>query len=153
MKRAMAIVAFALLPPVGTAPSLRAQILADDGSIRALSRARSLKCSFPWHSSADWAADEPKLKTGAQDFSFHIDGIDRAKRAARIIGNAGAEDLAVLVGGDSVSFLEQTPAGAVNVTTVYAWRNKAGSFKAVHSRHTSIGGPSPSQSYGQCQSW
>jgi hypothetical protein len=153
MKRAMAIFALALLALPGTAPSLAAQILADDSSVKALARARSLKCSFPWYSSADWDADEPKLKTGVQDFAFHIDGIDRTKRAARLIGNAGAEDLVVLVGDDSVSFVEQTPAGAVNVTTVYAWRNKAGSFKAVHSRHTSIGGPSPSQNYGQCLSW
>jgi len=153
MKRAIAIVALALLAPVSTVPSLGAQILADDSSIRALARARSLKCSFPWSSSADWDADDPKLKTAVQDFSFHIDAIERTKRTARIIGNAGAEDLVVLVGDDSVSFVEQTPAGAVNVTTVYAWRNKAGTFKAVHSRHTSIGGPSPSQSYGQCQSW
>jgi hypothetical protein len=93
------------------------------------------------------------VKDGRQDFEFHIDGIDHGRRTARIIGNAGAEDLLVFGGADSVAFVEQVPVGAVNVTTVYAWRDTQGRFKSVHSRHTAIGGPSPSQNYGFCQAW
>jgi len=129
------------------------QIMAEEHDVRALSAARSLKCSFPWFASTDWGGDEPKVKTAGQEFGFHIDGIDRVKRSARIIGNAGADDLAATYGAASVSFIERVPVGSVNVTTVYAWRDKAGRFKAVHSRHTAIGGPSPSQNYGYCQAW
>lgn len=134
--------------------SVAAQVVAEAGSVRALRDARSLKCTLPWYASADWDEDEPKFKTAAQaGFAFHIDGIDHAKGTARIIGNGGAEDLTVLRGDSTVSFVERVPVGTLNVTTVYAWRNKAGHFKAVHSRHTAIGGPSPSQNFGWCQPW
>jgi hypothetical protein len=133
---------------------LYAQLAPDAGAVRALSSARSLKCSFPWYSSADWNDDRPTLKNATQtDFGFHIDGIDYGKGVARLIGNAGAEDLTPVRGDSSVSFIERVPVGTLNVTTVYAWRNKAGHFKAVHSRHTAIGGPSPSQNYGSCEPW
>jgi hypothetical protein len=148
-----AAVAALLFLSVSSPKLSAAQTVAEDEAIRALSEARSLKCSFPWYSSADWDADEPKMKSDGQEFAFHIDGIDRTKRSARIIGNAGAEDLAATWGTHSISFIERVPVGSVNLTTVYAWRNKAGGFKAMHSRHTAIGGPSPSQNYGYCQFW
>lgn len=144
-------VAFAIL--VGSSELRAVQIIPEDSALRALSEARSLKCSFPWYSSAAWDRDQPQVKSAGQDFGFQIDGIDYRKRSARIIGNAGADDLAVTQGTGSVSFIEQVPVGSVNLTTVYAWRDKAGRFKAVHSRHTAIGGPSPSQNYGYCQAW
>jgi hypothetical protein len=130
---------------------------------RTLLSARSFKCQFPWFASADWDSDQPTVKKGKQDdFGFHIDGIDHSRQIARLIGNVGSDDLAVVQGGDSVTFIEIVPAGTVNVTTVYAWRNPDGRFKAAHSRHTvigvlapgiSVGGPAPSQNYGYCQVW
>ncbi|MGH8567718.1 MAG: hypothetical protein ACREXU_06795, partial [Gammaproteobacteria bacterium] len=61
--------------------------------------ARSLKCSFPWFASTDWDADQPAVKASTQkDFAFHIEGIDYSKSVARLIGNAGAEDLTVTRG-------------------------------------------------------
>ena len=133
---------------------LAAQTFPDAATIRALKDARSLKCTFPWYASADWNADQPQIKSATQkEFGFQIDGIEYRAAKARIIGNGGADDLTVIPGTDSVSFIERAPIGAVNVTTVYAWRNKAGHFKAVHSRHIAIAGPSPSQNYGSCQVW
>ena len=133
---------------------LVAQTFPDAAAIRALTEARSLKCTFPWYASADWDADQPQIKSANQkEFVFRIDGIEYRTSRARIIGNAGADDLTAVQGTDSVSFIERVPVGSVNLTTVYAWRNKAGNFKAVHSRHTAIGGPSPSQNYGYCQVW
>jgi hypothetical protein len=134
--------------------SAQAQLNPDDSSWKALRGARSLKCAFPWFASADWEKDQPQLKSATQqELDFQIDGIDYRNSKARIIGNAWAEDLLVFQGTDSTSFIEQTPVGAVNLTTVFAWRDKSGRFKAVHSRHTAIGGPSPSQNYGHCQVW
>lgn len=130
------------------------QILPPEAAMRRLGEARSLKCAFSQYASADWNADEPAIKAARQDdFTFHIDGIDHVKRAARLIGNAGAEDLVATRGDATVSFVERVPVGTLNVTTVYAWTNRAGYFKAVHSRHTAIDGPSPSQNYGWCQPW
>ena len=93
------------------------------------------------------------MKNSTQNFEFYFDSIDHAKSRARMIGNAGSEDIAAVQGDFTVSFIEIVPVGTINVTTVYAWNNKAGHFKAVHSRHTAIGGPSPSQQYGFCQPW
>lgn len=136
-------------------PVLQAgQIVAPERQWRALMATKSLKCTFPWAGFVEWKADEPKLSYGPQRlFEFHIDGIDHAKGAARIVGNAGSDDLVALDGKSSVSFVETTPAGAINLTTVYAWADKAGRYKAVHSRHTAVGGPSPSQNYGFCEMW
>lgn len=149
LKRAMLAVGMLSVATSG----ISAQLGAPEGNMRDLLSARSLKCSFPWYAAADWNADEPKVKNAGQEFGFHIDSIDRANRSARIIGNAGAEDLGASYGADLVSFIEVVPVGSINLTTVYAWRDKAGRFKAVHSRHTAVGGPSPSQAYGYCQTW
>jgi hypothetical protein len=131
-----------------------AQILPDNKVLQTLMEARSLKCVFPWYASADWDGDEPTARTATQrEFAFNIDGIDHKRQTARLIGNAGADDLLALGGTSTLTFVEQVPAGAINVTTVYAWRDKQGRFKVVHSRHTAIGGPSPSQNYGFCQVW
>ena len=119
----------------------------------ALVAARSLKCTFPSYTSADWDSDKPQLKNSTQEFGFNVDGIDYREGNARLIGNAGAEDLVAIRGNNFVSFIERVPIGTVNVTTVCAWRDKATHFRAVHSRHTAIGGPSPSQNYGTCQIW
>lgn len=128
-------------------------LFATDADREALMSARSLKCTFPLYSSTEWQRDRPTVKTDDQDFGFQIDGIDYSQRTARMIGNAGADDLEVAPGTDTVSFVERVPAGAVNLTTVYAWRDSQGGFKAVHSRHTAIGGPTPSQQYGRCELW
>lgn len=125
----------------------------DAAVMEQLVQARSLKCTFQWFASADWTADQPKLRTAEQDFGFHIDGIDLKAGTARLVGNAGAADLATIRGDSTVTFIEQVPSGAINLTSVFAWRDKERRFKAVHSRHTAIGGPSPSQNYGYCQVW
>ena len=101
--------------------------------------ARSFRCSFPQYSSVDWDRDQPRLRTSTQaDFAFHIDGIDYRTRTARVIGNAGAADLMAMAGVMSVSFIEQTPSGSVNLTSIYAWRDSMGRFKAVVSRHVAL---------------
>ena len=151
MPRPVAVLIALLM--IDLSASTSAQILPKPEALQALVGARSLKCSFPWSADADWDADEPQVKTATQNFEFHIDGIDTLAGKARIIGKGGAEDLIAIRGSDLLTFLERVPAGPVHVTAVYAWRDRAGRFKAVHSRHTAIAGPVPSQSYGFCQVW
>jgi len=120
-----------------------------------LSKLKSLKCEFPTSATSDWQEDvpKPKVKKG-QKFAFHLDGIDSTKGTARIIGNAGAKDLTVVSTPESTHFLETTPSGNLNITTVFDARTKDERYKAVHSRHvTMMGGPLPSQAYGFCRSW
>ena len=117
--------------------------------------ARSLKCSFPETASLNWKSSDAKPELRQQEFSFVIDGIDHKAHKARLIGNLAAVDLDIIDGANAVTFLEVTPSGNVNITSVFADR-AAGprTFKAVHSRHIfTIGGPLPSQAYGSCEIW
>lgn len=120
-----------------------------------LNKLVSLKCEFPIIATNDWQNDAPEPKIEKeQKFAFHIDGIDTSKDTARIIGNAGAEVLTTVSTRESIHFLETTPSGNLNITTVFDARTKDGRYKAVHSRHmTMMGGPLPSQAYGFCRSW
>ena len=145
-ERKMKFVVFALVALFGS------YAFAEEASLNKL---KSLKCEFPTSASNDWQKDAPVpiVKKG-QKFAFHIDGIDTSKGTARIIGNAGAEDLTAVSTQESIHFLETTPSGNLNITTVFDAHTKEGSYKAVHSRHvTMMGGPLPSQAYGFCRSW
>ena len=115
--------------------------------------ARSLKCAFPTVTSLDWKANDIKPTVSQQDFGFNLDGIDHKAYQARLIGNLGAVDLAVIDGFKVIPFVETTASGNVNVTTVFAEAAPGNRrFKAVHSRHVHmLGGPLPSQAYGYCR--
>ena len=79
-----------------------------------------------------------------------FDSIDTDQKTARLIGNAGAADVTAVVTGVGLTLLEQSPAGSINITTVYAAHDSPGSdrFVLVHSRHHDSFGPFPSQFHG-----
>jgi hypothetical protein len=60
---------------------------------------------------------------------------------AYIIGNNGTEPVQVVKGAKRISFIEITPNGNVNTTTIRE------SGESIHSRHNA---GLPSQSYGKC---
>jgi len=76
---------------------------------------------------------------------------------ARVIGNGGADDVFVMAGMGSLSFIETTGLGSVIVTTLFADYQNVDTLEyfAVTSRH--IGGfagmsqPFPSQYHGTCR--
>lgn len=117
---------------------------------------RSLKCTFGPGVSAEWDSGElqvERVKWGTTT-PFHFDSIDAAEGSARMIGNAGSEDVRVLPTPNGLTFVEITAVGNLNFTTVFA-SVRAGTheFHAVTSRHVSIFGPLPSQYYGSCKAW
>jgi hypothetical protein len=116
-----------------------------------LMSAHSLTCSFSWVTSVEWKGDVPEISSKETRFGFHIDRIDLAKNTARLGGNGGPDNLVAVKADAILSFFEQNFSGSVDVTTVYAWKDKPGRFKSVHSRHASINGPFPMQYYGYCQ--
>ena len=111
----------------------------DSDAVELLRTTRSFQCDFGVEFSS----------------SITLDDVDYEAGTARMLGNVGTTDLGAVLGRDSASFIERTPPGAVNLLTVYAWRkHEAGilqPFVAVYSRHTAVGGPSPSQFHGTCR--
>jgi len=107
---------------------------------------KSLKCEFTSGVFHAWG-EETKINSDKLEMVF--DSIDAKARTARIIGNAGAEDVAVILTPDHLSFMEITGAGNINLTTVYLSPSE---LRAVHSRHVGLDGwPLLSQSYGICR--
>jgi hypothetical protein len=90
-----------------------------------------------------------------ESFVLHFDGIEIAKQKARLIGNQGAEDVMVMLTPSSLTFVEMTPSGNPNFTTVFpAYKKGTKEFIAVTSRHLLlIDHPFPSHHHGSCQVW
>jgi hypothetical protein len=82
-----------------------------------------------------------------------FDSIDLNKGTARFIANAGAVDVTALASDKGITFIEMTPSGGVNMTTVYAFNVKNSTKLAVvHSRHIwLLWTPLPSQYYGEAE--
>jgi hypothetical protein len=96
---------------------------------------------------------ETQLKVGPTKFELAFAAIDLAAQHAQLIGNQGsAQILAVRGGFESLVFLERTPGGSVNLTTVFA-PTSTGTIRAVSSRHIAqpLGGYMASQYLGTCK--
>jgi len=108
---------------------------------------KSLKCEFP---SGVFHAWGEKTEIVSDKMELVFDSIDTKAGTARMIGNAGAGDIAVILTLDHLSFVETTVSGNINLTTVYV---SPGELRAVHSRHISDldGLPLLSQYYGTCR--
>lgn len=118
-----------------------------------LSSAKTLRCQFTASALGDMLQDAPRVSGTADSLELVFDQVDTGKRTARMIGNIGGEDVMVIKGPESLTFIELTGTGFVQVTAVYVAQRRDGHFKAVHSRHTAgFGGmPIPSQMYGSCR--
>lgn len=82
-----------------------------------------------------------------------IDNISYQRRDARFIGNAGSETVRVFDGEMTVSFLEQTQTGNVNILSIFKKTASIDRYKAAYSRHSALttGDLTISQSYGTCR--
>jgi tRNA A37 threonylcarbamoyladenosine modification protein TsaB len=116
---------------------------------------KSLKCTF----NGGYSASSKNGKYNAEeDKNFNdliFDSINLKKGEARVIGNQGAGDIAVIVTGTGITFIEQTTFGNLAFTTVFHERPKGfEDFAVIHSRHMDIIGViMPSQYYGTCKKW
>ena len=131
----------------------------DPPSYSLLVRARSLKCTFSIVMLGDWKEGKLTTSVDSEEFVLHFDSIDITNKRARLIGNMGAEDVGLLVTSRSLTFVEITPGGNPNFTTVYPnYKDGGTGFIAVTSRHIvlpSLKGlhPFPSQHHGSCVVW
>ena len=124
-----------------------------DGAFKRLATAKTLRCTIGPGASTDWASGRPVVQTSTwgKNNVIHFDAINTKKGRARLIGNAGAEDVIVWLTAIGLTFVEATPSGNINITTVFA--NTTGTdYMYVHSRHVVLlSEPLPSQYHGTCK--
>lgn len=118
-------------------------------------RAPGLICTFDSGFVTD--LDErpsPEIEDGAPLLLMFRD-IDFNAGTATIIGNIAPEGVPVMAigGANAFSFLEITPSGNINTTTVFPQGGTNTVARAVHSRHITFGGATPviSQLFGTCR--
>lgn len=135
---------------------------ADDSTApyKRLAQSRSLKCLFVEAAQADWSTGRLNTSTIKNEkFALHFDSIDAKKGTSRLIGNVGAADLVAVLTLEGLTFIEQTPSGNHNFTTVFPFYKKdTQEFVAVTSRHVMLPdvdseSPLPSQRHGTCRVW
>ena len=144
---------------------LAAQLVAQEAeATAALHRSEQLVCKFKEGSVVKWTQAKPVVeldvmtKTGDPTI---ISSIDLKAGTAMMGGNVGSGPFdGVFATASGVTFIEFTPSGNVNITTVFAsFVEGSRMFPAVHSRHVlmrtslfSFGQSTalPSQYHGTC---
>ena len=118
-----------------------------------LKSTRTFRCLFVRGATGDMDGDQPLVRPNADSLELIFDQVDAQNGTGRIVGNAGGGDVTVIIGAESISILEATLFGTLQVTVVYMAQRSDGQFKAVHSRHTAMTGgiPIASQTYGTCR--
>jgi hypothetical protein len=113
----------------------------------------SFRCSFSDGVTSTFSSGTISTKRGSQmtdDLVF--DQINVANGTGRVIGNAGAEDVRVFQGSNSIHVIEYTRTRNLIVTTIYLQVDQArAALPAVHSRHNHLTSAIPSQSVGYCR--
>ena len=113
----------------------------------------SFNCKFSDGISTNFDSGSPKSKGGGNFPDTIYDQINPKEGTGRFIGNAGAVDVMVLQGNQSVNIVEITPVGNMTFTTIFnGLPNKDGLFPVAHSRHPNMMGAFVSQYVGLCRS-
>ena len=113
----------------------------------------SFNCNFSDGISTNFDSGSPKSKDGGNFPDTIYDQINPKEGTGRFIGNAGAVDVMVHQGYQSLNIVEITPVGNMTVTTIFnGLPNKDDLFPVVHSRHPNMMGAFVSQYVGLCRS-
>ncbi|RWD31321.1 MAG: hypothetical protein EOS22_04675 [Mesorhizobium sp.] len=111
---------------------------------------------FSSHSELPWMAGKDEvLRPGSEAFEMAFAAIDLVGKRAQLVANQGTATVVADRGGSgSLVFLEWTPLGNANLTTVFA-PGKDGIIRAVTSRHIADplqgGGYMATQMLGTCK--
>lgn len=110
----------------------------------------ALACTFHTASVSLYRDGTFKTEHGEETLAFMIAAINPAQQTAQLIGSVGASTAGLVVATGQMSFLEQTLAGNLTITTVFL-PERGFTASAVHSRHMLMsGGPIVSQYVGTC---
>lgn len=137
--------------------SLYGAAYAAEDTLERLAKAKSLKCQLGRGAVGDWKTGKLIVREDTFDVTLHFDAINLKARTARVIANAGAEDVSVALTGAGLTFIEETGMGNLAIATVFAqYQKNTRDFIMVYSRHLSFfefGSPLPSQYHGICKVW
>jgi hypothetical protein len=117
-------------------------------------RLTTFRCDFP--QSEGRLTSSRGVITSAKRETFAdlvVEAVDYRHNTARFVLNAGSTDLALIDGRLTVSFVETTGIGNVNVLSVFKQTGSVSTYRAAYSRHSAFttGGLAISQSYGTCR--
>jgi hypothetical protein len=114
----------------------------------------SFRCNFTDGQITNFDKGSPITKRENKFAELIFDQIDKTKKTARLIGNAGVAQIQAIEGDESIHLVEITNSGNLNMTTIFLTdKGKSiGAFPVVHSRHIKIASsPLPSQYIGLCK--
>ena len=107
-----------------------------------LHHARSLRCNFTAVAMTQWKDGRRAITNeSVHEASITYDSIDPRKGMGRIIGNLGAGDVSVRYDAfGALWILETTPAGLLNVSTVFPmYAEGTDAFIIIEDRHSAVG--------------
>jgi hypothetical protein len=114
---------------------------------------QSFRCNFSDGFFTEFKSNKQSSSRDKKFDDITFDQIDLKKGSGRMIGNAGAENVQVLSGDNSIHIFERTMTGNMNITTIFnTGKSNLTNYPVVHSRHVNImDGPLPSQYVGFCK--
>jgi len=121
----------------------------------------TMKCIYEFSISAEYKDGQWETEKN-KGFSFVFTNINIQNQSARLVGNAGSAEVDVVATTKAITFVELTPSGNYNVTSIflpYKLQDSDSTFLSVHSRHINMSSPPypldpiPSQFYGKCVRW
>ena len=132
--------------------------ISEDSPFQQLLKAKTIRCYLDRGATADWIKGKLDIKISkcseSKEASYlTFDLIDIKNQSARLVANVGAEDVQVMLTPEGMTFVEYTPSGNINITTIFPYTLKSsGEFVFVQSRHIKLlGQPLPQQYYGTCK--
>ena len=124
------------------------------GTLYEFDTLKTFRCDFTESEGRRTTAQGVITRATRETFNdFVVDNVDYQRRTARFIGNAGSETVQVFNGEMTVSFLEQTQTGNINILSIFKKTGSIDRYKAAYSRHSALttGDLTISQSYGTCR--
>jgi hypothetical protein len=113
----------------------------------------SFRCKFTDGQSTTFDTGSPNSKRDVFP-ELIFDSIDAKKMSARLIGNAGAVDISVMTGQDSLHLIEKTLTGNLSIATIFTHASfgDSNAYPIVLSRHMAFSSmPLTSQYRGMCK--
>jgi hypothetical protein len=120
--------------------------------------AKSLRCTFPWVSTATWKKDGvPDATVKPASLVLRFEAIDTETGIAQLRNGSVGTDVTVRLAEGYLHFMQAFRTGPLYTTTVFEAGAAGNKFKAVHSRHEYFSVPlpdatsTPEQYYGECE--